>query len=141
MHSIRTYLQVLRGGERDGVRLLGGIPGGVPHPERGGATDDRRPGGAGAALLGGGRCGGVRHPGRAWQLPRAVGQGVPRLRQVLRPRHGRRHRLAHRGIHQPRAPHARYPGHPQKLILLLAGEAQLRDDARTRIGGDPAMLA
>ena len=65
MHSMwaRTCVQVLRGGERDGVRLLGGIACGVPQPKCGGAADDRRSSGVGAAILGGGCISAGRYTG------------------------------------------------------------------------------
>lgn len=79
-------MQVLRGGERDGVRLLGAGAGGVPAARSGGASDGGGHAGAGAALLRrrGGR--GVRHPRGTRQLARALGQGLQRLRRLLRAR-------------------------------------------------------
>ncbi|CAL4963684.1 unnamed protein product [Urochloa decumbens] len=112
-------MQVLRGGERDGVRVLGGGAGGVPAARRGGAGDGGGPAGAGAALLGGRGGRRVRHPRGARQLPRALGQGLQRLRRLLRARHGRRHRLTHRRLRKPCHAHAHHPRHPQELLLLL----------------------
>lgn len=128
-------MQVLRGGERDGVRLLGAGAGGVPAARLGGAGDAVMVGDLLAlALL-------FSAVGAAAEFGILGERGNSHVRWAkvcnvygafCERANDRRHRLPARRLCQPRHAHAHHPRIPQELILLLVGgqgvELQLVSD-------------